>query len=312
MIYIEIFSITNHKYIFNNNILKYLLLNIKCLTTHDYEDHKCTIVIIIVFIQIKSTMVSNTDNNNETVDKKEPVTDLPEGRYRLIGWDIDTTGRRLIDEICQVAAYSPDAKFAQYIMPYGELNSFAQRRYSIRVITVTRYRMLKDLKTNKFLKTKSEISALTDFVNWLEQNKGDSNDGIILVYHEVRKMAPSMLLESLKRYHLYDRFAAVVKGFCNSFSLAENKCAKTMKSFSLKVLSRVLLDKDEDLSNASDRAKICYNIVQHLGQGERQDLEAEGSGDTGATERHTAELVRQYSRSINAEVKDLTDLKVTI
>ncbi|GLV41788.1 Vesicular glutamate transporter [Carabus blaptoides fortunei] len=68
----------------------------------------------------------------------------------------------------------------------------------------------------------------------------------------------------------------VVKGFTNSYQLAESKCANTMKSFSMKVLSRVLLDKDEDLNNAADRARLCYLIVQHLGQGERQDLDTEG------------------------------------
>lgn len=256
-------------------------------------------------------MVLNTENNNQPLEKK-PITDLPAGRYRLVGWDIDTTGRRLIDEICQIAAYTPNSNFAQYIMPYAGLNPLAQRRHNIRVITVSRYRMLKDLKTNKFLKTKSEISGLIDFLTWLEKNRGDGNDGIILVFHEIRKMAPAMLLEALKRYNLQDRFAAVVKGFANSYELAESKCAQTMKSFSLKVLSRVLLDKEEELDNAADRARLCYLVIQHLGQGERQDLEAEGSGDTGITERHAAELMHQYSRSLASEDKELADLKVLL
>lgn len=25
---------------------------------------------------------------------------LPPGKYSLVGWDMDTTGRRLIDEVC--------------------------------------------------------------------------------------------------------------------------------------------------------------------------------------------------------------------
>lgn len=255
-------------------------------------------------------MVSSTDNNNHSVEEQFD-RDLPEGRYQLIGWDIDTTGRRLIDEICQIAAYTPNSKFAQYIMPYGDLNIQAQRRHSLRVITMSRYRMLKDLITNKFVKTKSEISALTDFINWLEEVQDTKAIGAILVFHETHKMAPSMLLEALKRYNLFDRFAAIVKGFANSFSVAKSKCGQTMKSFSIKVLSRVLLDKEEELNSAADRAKICYNIVLHLGQGERQDLDTEeGIGDTGASERHAAELVRQYTCSVASEQQDLLDLKV--
>ncbi|GLV40508.1 exuperantia [Carabus blaptoides fortunei] len=264
----------------------------------------------IVYDLIYSTMVSTTVNNNETVDKKP--TGLPEGKYRLVGWDIDTTGRRLIDEICQIAAYTTNAQFAQYVMPYASLNPFAQRRHNIRVVTVSRYRMLKDLKTNKFLKTKSEISALTDFISWLEQNRGDGTDGVILVFHEVRKLAPAMMLEALRRYNLLERFSAVVKGFTNSYQLAESKCANTMKSFSMKVLSRVLLDKDEDLNNAADRARLCYLIVQHLGQGERQDLDSEGSGDTGSMERHATALVQQFAQTITTEEVELAELKALL
>ena len=30
---------------------------------------------------------------------------VKEGRYYIVTWDLDTTGRRLIDEICQVAGF---------------------------------------------------------------------------------------------------------------------------------------------------------------------------------------------------------------
>lgn len=253
-------------------------------------------------------MVSKTLTT--TGDEKTSLG-VPEGRYRLVGWDVDTTGRRLIDEICQIAAFTPNSQFSQYIMPYAGLNMNAQRRHNIRVVTINRYRLLKDLKTNKFLKTKSEISALIDFLNWLEETKGDATDGIILMYHEVRHMAPARLLEALRRYNLLERFSAVVKGFANSFSLAEAKCAHTVKSFSLRILSKVLLDKEENLDNAVDRARLCYQVVQHLGQGERQDLDGEGSGD-GVEQKHTIELIRQYTKTIDDVEKDLAGLKVSI
>lgn len=92
-------------------------------------------------------MVSTTVMENGI--KVGEVSGLPAGEYSLVGWDLDTTGRRLIDEICHIAAYSPADTFSQYVMPFCDLNIRAQRRHNIRVITVGRYRMLKDCKTGK-------------------------------------------------------------------------------------------------------------------------------------------------------------------
>ncbi|KAI8423671.1 hypothetical protein MSG28_012714 [Choristoneura fumiferana] len=133
---------------------------------------------------------------------------LPPGKYSLVGWDMDTTGRRLIDEICQIAAYTPQQSYSQYIMPYGDLNPGARRRHNVRVVTVGRYRMLKDTNTHKKQRTK------------LNQ------------YHH------------LLRYKLLDRFKSIVAGFADSYALAADKCKATVKSVSLRVLARVLLDAD--------------------------------------------------------------------
>lgn len=85
--------------------------------------------------------------------------------------------------------------------------------------------------------------ALTDFLTWLEFIKGDATDGIILVYHEPRKVIPAMLLESLKKYNLLDGFKQIVKGFANGFNVAETKCTNnTVHSFSLRTLSKTLLN----------------------------------------------------------------------
>ena len=46
---------------------------------------------------------------------------------KVVAWDLNTTGRRLIDEICQIGGYystgekdvdSEDNNFSQYVMPY--------------------------------------------------------------------------------------------------------------------------------------------------------------------------------------------------
>lgn len=256
-------------------------------------------------------MVSTTVKENGV--QSEDVLGLPPGDYHLVGWDLDTTGRRLIDEICQIAAYSPSMNFSQYVMPFRDLNPAARRRHNIRVVTVGRYRMLKDSKTGKVLKTKSEISALYDFIQWLENIKGDVVDGVILISHEPRKVAAPLLLEALRKYNLLERFSAVVKGFANGYAIAEVKCAKTVRSFSLRTLSRVLLDKEEELDNAADRARLAYQVVQHLCGSEDRPENSQGSGDAGdAINRGLVDAVCQYTHSVAKEELDLAGLKVVL
>lgn len=92
------------------------------------------------------------------------------------------------------------------------------------------------------IKTKSEISAIMDFLDWLENIKGNAKDGIILVHHESRKVNSPILLDVLIKYKLLERFKKTVKGFVNGFDVANNKCASTLRAFSLRTLSRIFLD----------------------------------------------------------------------
>nr|WRY74154.1 maternal protein exuperantia [Athetis dissimilis] len=236
----------------------------------------------------------------------EKPAGLPPGKYALVGWDMDTTGRRLIDEICQIAAYTPKQSYSQYIMPYGDLNPGARRRHNVRVVTVGRYRMLKDTNTHKILKTKSEISALSDFLDWLEKEKGDGS--VILIYHEPRRLSPTMLLEALTRYKLLDRFKSIVAGFADSYALAADKCKSTVKSVSLRVLARVLLDADSlSVDSALERATAAYRIVEHLAQGEQQEVGAGGEGASAS--KDMVETARAWARPVHTELEALASLK---
>lgn len=236
----------------------------------------------------------------------EKPAGLPPGKYALVGWDMDTTGRRLIDEICQIAAYTPKQSYSQYIMPYGDLNPGARRRHNVRVVTVGRYRMLKDTNTHKILKTKSEISALSDFLDWLEKEKGDGS--VILIYHEPRRLSPTMLLEALTRYKLLDRFKSIVAGFADSYALAADKCKATVKSVSLRVLARVLLDADSlSVDSALERATAAYRIVEHLAQGEQQEVGAGGEGASAT--KDMVETARTWARPVHTELEALATLK---
>ncbi|KAL0278699.1 UNVERIFIED_CONTAM: hypothetical protein PYX00_000446 [Menopon gallinae] len=248
-------------------------------------------------------MVSSTtvkENGVETQPK------LPPGKYRIVGFDVDLTGRRLIDEICYIAAYTPNIQFSQYVMPFRDLNTGSKHRHFLRVATVGRYRMLKCTKTGEVLKTKSEISAVSDFLQWLEDLKAE---GVILVTHDASKTVPPFLLGVLRKYNLFERFTAVVKGFANSFMFAKEKCERTVQSYSLPILSKVLLGKDEEVHSAVGRARLAYQIVQHLCAGE----DDKGSGDaTSTTEIDSpamSEALRQIATTIADEEKELAELK---
>nr|CAD7412360.1 unnamed protein product [Timema poppensis] len=306
-------------------------------------------------------MVSTSKENGFEIDAK---LGIPVGKYYVVGWDVDTTGRRLVDEICQIAAFSKDTSFSQYVMPYRDLNMAAKRRHNIRVVTIGRYRMLKDSKSGKqfvfsgsgqlidkkvvntggkshrhahklstlvgpchlhnldqlvdklqyrrILKTKSEISALNDFLHWLEELRGKDLDGVLLVSHEPRKCAPALLLESLRRYNLVDRFMSVVKGFVNSYTIAELKCAKTVKSFSLRTLSKVLLDKEGDLDNAMERARLAYQVTYHLCGGDEKPETAQGAGDAREASTSFLETICGFVWSIKSEEEELEQLKAIL
>lgn len=119
-----------------------------------------------------------------------------------------------------------------------------------------------------------------------------------------------MLLEALQRHHLIERFCNIVKGFLNGFAIAEEKCGNTTKSFSLRVLSQLLLDKESDLESASDRAKTAYEIVAHLGQSERPDLDSKGSGDSSGDAKHVIDFVRPFANPVAVEQDETAGFKV--
>jgi len=261
---------------------------------------------------VQNDTSTSSDENSGPQIPETPAKGIPVGKHRLVGWAVDTTGRRLIDEIVQIAGYTPDSKFSQYIMPFADLNPIYSRKHNIRVFNTIRYRRLKDMKTGQFLKTKSEISALTDFVQWLETVKGDS-EGVILIFHEVRKSTPGMLLEAMKRNNLLERFQNVCKGFANGFSIAKAKCQSSTKAYNLRVMGKVLLGRDNtDFSTAVERASAVYDIVVHLAQGEREELDTTPSKVTIGTEPELIELACPYTNPVSAEEEEIEVFKVLL
>ncbi|KAL6259710.1 hypothetical protein P5V15_009623 [Pogonomyrmex californicus] len=257
-------------------------------------------------------MVSSTVTEASPVKKSCGAMGIAPGDYRLVGWDMDTTGKKVIDEICQIAAYTPSATYSQYVMPYKDLNPTAIKRHSMKVVTNGKFRVLRNSKTNEVIKSKSEVSALTDFLSWLETMKENAADGVILVYHEPRKVIPAMLLESLKKYDLVDRFKQTVKGFANGFNIAEEKCANSAHIYSLRTLSRTLLKKEANLGNAQHRASLALQIAQYLCSIDCEKIEdaSESENDDEKAMKRAVECIREFAQPVDIEEKEHNELKM--
>lgn len=228
----------------------------------------------------RSITQNGVESNNSTEVKSSidhvTLKSLPKGKYTIVGIDIDTTGRRLIDEIVQLAAFTPSDHFSQYIMPYMNLNPAARQRHQVRVISIGFYRMLKSLQTYKIIKSKSEIAALKDFLDWLEalKAKDNSSQGIILVYYEERKFIPYMVLESLKKYNLLDRFLNTVKSFANGIDLAKTNPDKALQHFSLRKLSKHLKDCSSTIkTEPNNNVLVSTATASEAGQASLTDQE---------------------------------------
>jgi len=213
---------------------------------------------------------------------------VPNGNYRVVVYDLETTGKSLIDEICHIGCYAPkqpESKevkpvvengdpeertdmYCQYIMPHRNLSFSARNAYGLVVVSLDYQRMLRDIDTGKLLKTKSEISALKDWMKWLEEVKGDS-DGIILVHHahdQTRDLNVALLLLALARYNLTSQFSNIVKGFCNSVNVISDLGDKTLiTSLSLRSLCKTVL-KDTKLPTrtAKERCTRLNDILMNV------------------------------------------------
>jgi len=237
------------------------------------------------------------------VDPASPAA-LPPGPYQAVAWDLDTTGRRLIDEICQIGGFYKTVSvetdintFSQYVMPYRNPNPGARRSFGIKVVNIGRYRMLKDLNSGKILKTKSEVSALQDFISWLGQAKADTG-GVILICHEPqRKVLVPLLLEALYKYNLLSAFTDVVKGFCNSSTVVSELGDKEkITSLSLRSLCKTVLgDTGLATASATDRCRVLVDILASVTCGDSNTV-------------NTEKLVK-FSHTVQSEENQLKSLK---
>ena len=157
--------------------------------------------------------------------------------------------------------------------------------------------MLKDLNTGKILKTKSEVSALQDFLSWLGRAKGD-REGVILICHEPqRKVLVPLLLEALYKYNLLPAFTNVVKGFCNTSTVVSELGDKEkITSLSLRSLCKTVLgDTNLPTNSATDRCRVLVDILATVTQGENNLV--------------NVDKIIKYTQTVQSEETQLKSLK---
>lgn len=132
-----------------------------------------------------------------TVITTQPAQSMPEhdDNIAVVMWEATVTGRRLIDEMINLGSFyvaqeekAEGHDFNEYVMPYGKLPLNVIRNYNLRIVDTGRYRMLKEIRNNKMLKSKSEVAACNDFASWLIKLQKDNfpDKKIVLVFFEPR------------------------------------------------------------------------------------------------------------------------------
>jgi hypothetical protein len=191
-----------------------------------------------------------------TENSVQILTEAKNSDYPVVAFALDLTGKKPIDEICRISAYhGPSQEFDQYVMTHRDISRSSVRSHGIRIFTMFgKYRVLKDMNTMKTLHTKSEYSALNDFIKWLTEQviKGSSSQGIILAFHDsgADKVTP-YLIEALERYQLTEEFFKIVKGFVNCTTVASTHPDIKGRSLALRSLARRLLGEEEKNQNNS-------------------------------------------------------------
>jgi maternal protein exuperantia len=129
--------------------------------------------------------------------------------------------------------------------------------------------------------------------------------GVVLIYHEHRKFAPYLLLESLKKYHLLERFSKTVVSFADGYKMAEAKCTSTIQHFTLRDLAKLLLNREETAKECFDgsacyRARLAFEIAYHLANDEFQE-----EADAAVKEQKVATFIRGYAPGLEKEFDDI-------
>jgi len=222
--------------------------------------------------KVDPTIKTESDIKEEYFElQEEPAIMKEDESVAVVVWEATVTGRRLIDEMINIGAYSKIAEskyeFNEYVMPYGKLPLSVIRNYNLRIVDTGRYRMLKEIRNNKMLKSKSEVAACNDFAAWLVDlhNKFPTRK-IILVYFEPRQSKILQLFQALERYRLLDDVNQTLLGCVNGWDLLRQQVhdLRDEHRMVLKALTDHHLAQDTPLESALQRACAVYNVMEKV------------------------------------------------
>ncbi|XP_014278172.1 maternal protein exuperantia [Halyomorpha halys] len=184
--------------------------------------------------------------------------------FNFLTWEIDTTGRYLLDEICHISAHHQNSSFDEYIMPHRNITYSSSRKIQLYTLSIGMYRSLRKLTNGMVIKTNTEIVSLNNFINWLDKC---GTKPVVLMCYEPYEYSPFILLQALKRYELIEKFKSVVYGFANVYAYIKKKCKKSVSSMSLRTLAKILLNKNNiKCLDSQCRAELVNEILAHLSE----------------------------------------------
>ncbi|XP_046640283.1 maternal protein exuperantia-2-like [Daphnia pulicaria] len=176
--------------------------------------------IIEVVIQPPTPEAKVESDAPPAVITTQPAQPMPEhdDSIAVVMWEATVTGRRLIDEMEEKAE---GHDFNEYVMPYGKLPLNVIRNYNLRIVDTGRYRMLKEIRNSRMLKSKREVAACNDFASWLIKLQKDNftDRKIVLVFFEPRHSKILQLFQALERYRLLDDVNKILLGCVNGWDL---------------------------------------------------------------------------------------------
>lgn len=160
--------------------------------------------------------IEEEENKERTDIKLENNPDvIDDDDVTVVVWEATVTGRRLIDEMINIGSYSEsqgvEKELNEYVMPYGKLPLNVIRNYNLRIVDTGRYRMLKEIRNNKMLKSKSEVAACNEFAAWLGQiHRASPAKKIVIVYFEPRHSKILQLFQVHFVFLLLERYVLTV------------------------------------------------------------------------------------------------------
>ena len=109
----------------------------------------------------------------EKVAAANKYKDLPlvieDGNYLILGWAIDTSGCRLIDELCLVATFSNFYRREFYMIPKNDIQLLPIKRNMLRLNIMGQFHRLKSIRTDWAVKKSCEAKGLDEYITSLER-----------------------------------------------------------------------------------------------------------------------------------------------